>query len=274
MKKFCVDSINKDKPTQPGVLFISRSDIGWSQLINPIVEYLAKTGFLLFQNKTKIYLNEYFIYCNINEIKAFDWVNNCVRSLKSATSSPTAFFETLTNDFNSSKSKSNILMEKYLRKTEKVTKIDKSALKRRFSDDDDITNDESASIEEDMNFSVSANANQTSLSDLSIDSDKMTKSINQSSLNEICGNKQFKQQRLMTPTQAKQLPPSELDVKFDDLLKVIKYEKEINDKFESKLCKISMLDPENENMNENLMFSNGSGESSSKTSDFRLENFF
>jgi hypothetical protein len=55
---------------------IKCADVEWFRLLLPILRYLIANGFLVFRTNKKIYLDRFYIYCNLNRIKLFDWLNN------------------------------------------------------------------------------------------------------------------------------------------------------------------------------------------------------
>ncbi len=98
-------------------LISSKTNINWSEMITAIVDYLITSGYLTFQNN-KHYLDKFYFYCNLDKLKAYDWINNS--TLTTPISSP----QSVTSD--------HFIIKKYERKQQSESN---NHLKRRFSDE-------------------------------------------------------------------------------------------------------------------------------------------
>jgi hypothetical protein len=89
--------------------------VEWAPLLFPIVSYLLSNGHLSFQNQKNIYLNQFYVYFNLNELRQYDWVNN-----RRSTDAPSH----------------NDLIRKYtIQHHQSKLQIAANMLKRRYSDD-------------------------------------------------------------------------------------------------------------------------------------------
>ena len=208
------------------MLFISKSSIQWPQLVLAIVEYLLANGFLMFKSVAPIRLQEFYFYCNLNEIKNYDWINNASNNAgMSLISSPTS---SVFSNYSDMKVKSNYLMNKYAKKPKQTN------LKRRISDQS-IGNSSNDTIE---NTSRQLNLNASEEASVLNESQLFT---NLNNLDTSCNLKQLKYQRLMTPPSHKKEPAAstQFDLKFEEFLKLLDKEKENNRQFETKLSNFS-----------------------------------
>jgi hypothetical protein len=202
---------------------ISKYDIQWAQLILAAIEYLLANGYLRFKNTKRLNLEQFPFYCNLNEIKSYDWINNAQNGQGSLHSSPSSsVFSNQSDNQNHSLSKtankSNYLANKYARQIESSFK----QTKRRISDE------EAAETSCD-NPSLSSPLDQTSLEE--------TYHLGEMFLSSF--DKRPKSQRLMSPPhlqsgQVAEEPPS-FDARFEEFLSLMNTEKDKNEQFESKL---------------------------------------
>ena len=57
--------------------------VEWSRLLVPIVEHLVANGRLSFRALSKVYLDDFFVYCDAEAIASHDWINNRTASVAS-----------------------------------------------------------------------------------------------------------------------------------------------------------------------------------------------
>lgn len=193
---------------------ISKSEIKWSQLLLATIEYLLANGYLHFQNTAPTTLDQFYFYCNLNELKSHDWINNIQVGNSSLSSSPSSSVfsnNSLNQSHSLNKPKSHQLAVKYARK------IDSSNKKRRISDEELNENDINT---------VSPPINQASLEE--------TYNLGEMFLNNF--DKKPKTQRLMTSEsiESEKLSFGAGD-KFQEFLSALNKEKDSYQKFESKL---------------------------------------
>ena len=201
--KLCEKQLSADK------LLIKKSSIEWSKLILPIIDYLLSNGFVVFQEK-RIYLNQFYIYFNLNELKSFDWINNCVQPQLSPNSYAIHMNES---------AESNYLVKKYAKQMEEYSKSQVN-LKRRYSGDSSLNN-----LDKTVEESTSEGSSTSKL---------------ESSNNSDSHIKQLKYQKLITSPLKTQLfeESSELETKLSTFLSMLNREKENADKFENRLNKL------------------------------------
>lgn len=206
---------------------ISKCEIQWPHLMIAIIEYLLTNGYVLFQNRKKIFIEEFQFFYDLNELKNHDWINNVqnVNSVNSSPSSTASSYSELNHSQN--KLKSQYLINKYAKKTVIPTK------KRRISNEETIDNYNSED-----EFSP---PNQASLEETYILGETFLKSFDK---------KNPKNQRLMPNKEIVpvQKTDSEFDLKFNEFFSLLRTEKDKTVEFESKLTsyqdsKLSENDP-------------------------------
>lgn len=201
---------------------ISKYDIQWTQLLLAIVEYLLGNGYLRFKNTKRLNLEQFLFYCNLDEIKSYDWINN-VQSGQSSSSSPaSSVFSNQSDQQNYSINNrtgvntSNYLLNKYGRGVETSFR----QTKRRISDE------ERAEITD--NQSLSSPIDHASLEE--------TYHLGEMFLSSF--DKRPKTQRLMSPPSQQDEATEKaasFDDKFEEFLILMSTERDKNEQFESKL---------------------------------------
>ncbi len=176
--------------------------INWPQIVVAIVEYLLTNGFLIFQNSKQIYLDKFYFYCNLDKLKSYDWVNNCL-SCSSTASSPTSIVSVDSRP-------SHYIVKKYECKTA-ASAATSCNLKRRFSDEsiENCTDNHSNRLSPDEK---SSNGH----ADLSL-------------------VKQLKYQRLSNTPFKPEINKPEFELKFKQFFDLLTKEKENSREFESRL---------------------------------------
>lgn len=201
---------------------ISKYDIQWTQLLLATVEYLLANGYLRFKNTKRLNLEQFLFYCNLNEIKSYDWINN-VQSGQSSSSSPaSSVFSNQSDQQNHSinnrtgVNKSNYLLHKYGRRVETSFR----QTKRRISDEEPAETTD--------NQSLSSPIDQASLEE--------TYHLGEMFLSSF--DKRPKTQRLMSPPSQQEEATEKatsFDDKFEQFLSLMSTERDKNEQFESKL---------------------------------------
>jgi len=233
------------KMEQSGELLVKKSSIEWSKLLIPIVEYLISNGMFKFKNVDKIYSHQFYIYYNLNEIKGYDWINNCVQlqltppSANSSTSSLSNLISPI---------QSNYLVKTYPKKLETSEKITHKNHKRRLSEEltsitthhhqrSDTDDESNENTHNSSSFTEQANLPNTSPFDKS-KSVKIFKRQMGSPLDNLA----------TSPAQHKPQALGEHENKLDQFLNLLRTEKENNFKFENRLTKL-----QSSNTNERLV---------------------
>ena len=123
-KSECIKSVYQLESTIKNCFKKKTTKINWSDLVLAIIEYLLTNGYLTLNNK-QINLDKFYFYCNLDKLKSYDWVNNCVSC--STQTSPTCSIIS---------EPSNYMVKKYELKQDLEDLIySQKNLKRRFSDE-------------------------------------------------------------------------------------------------------------------------------------------
>lgn len=209
--------INMKKFTVNNQTQISKCDIQWAQLLTATVEYLLANGHLCFRNHN-ISIEQFHFYCNLSELKSYDWINNLVIST-SLNSSPSSsvFSNNSEQNYSHTMPKSNYLAIKYSKRMDTLNK------KRRISDEEEFI--------ENVDASAASPVDQASLEETFL--------LGEMFLNNTYENskKCAKSQRLMTPPDSEPFKngDSKLDLKFQEFFTLLNSEKVSNEKFDAKL---------------------------------------
>lgn len=57
-------------------MLINWSNINWSSLLIPIVNFIISNGTLSMLGKCNIYLDQFYVFADMAKVNAYDWINN------------------------------------------------------------------------------------------------------------------------------------------------------------------------------------------------------
>jgi len=225
MKKITVNKTNEHSTK------ITKCDIQWPQLILAVLEYLLRNLRLNFKARKQLSLDEFVFYCNINELKAYDWINNVTTGelFSSLNASPTSSISSNNSDnLNHSTQITNKLRSKYMAaKYPKKSESETFNKRRRVSEDREELEQENKDA---SNLARSPLIDQSSLEETY-------------HLGEIFLS--AKNQRLTVPDTTT-AESSDFDNKFQDFLSLLSSEKNQSQKFNTKLVESSGVDDADE----------------------------
>ena len=224
---FQVDSTPKNNGNE---LLVLKSSIEWSKLLLPMVDYVLANGYLEFRHAEKIYSSQFYVYYNQSEIKAYDWINNCMPLQLSPAASTSS---SVSSNLISPVPQTNYLVSTYPRARFPRKKSDNTMQlttnknqKRRYSDESNVSLRQPHDDQENL-------ADEIENTSLIVGQAKLNF---EASSDKLKSGKQFKRQLGST---SKLVDTRELDDKLTQFLDLLNTEKENNYKFESRLSKIS-----------------------------------